>query len=1295
MQTLRILRGVGFLLASWLILSVSSAAAATPEAQSFAPIKLRGYGTLAGQFQTFSEASHQSVLKIHCQNEPKAQLVLAKYLSDLSLLPGVTPSKLSTSHGPLTSRRIDGQGNILAIRCGQDVLIFVAPDEQGMANLIDNQLPASQKIDASEAEIPVPMYLDRWDKYGFRFYYGPLVKPHEPDGRDVAHYDPKQDFEFAEREGHSGLVVWNSPDGTETADGIMNLASRDWVYRAALERKLPLGINIGLEDGNRPLINRYPADMTPYGPPYLGGWYGALNFGGQTTAWSSAQVQDIALGQLAPLVHDLSHRYDNIVNWLEPHEEMGHGNADWLDDHGPPAAQSFQHFLQLQYKTPDAVAQRWGEKNGYKTWEDVPFPEIATFFGWNSNAFDLTGNWKISYTSPYGPESAGADLDDSKWASIPAPGHAIARVLPRKGAVFRRHFSLDAAWRAAHPRVWLYLWDMNDTRQHQGTPTSHTDVLAFINGHALKEDPPDRSESHHAALEITDALTSGENVITLCLPQAIIDYRAYLSGEVPGVYPALGPAKNAMWADFSDWVTWSRGQAVRRGAQMIRQIDPDRPITLMSPSDYEAPIKAVAEDYGGVFHDTGGMAGFWTDEPCLLMQSSGLPSDCEPGGGALDLDDFKRFMGRWSTENTQGVDYFQHIGDVLWNPQIKAYFEQTQNLWHLMGKYHAPWPEVAVLDSDRNRRLFGFPWNAFDHRSSAPDLILANGYYTWGIQGQLLADYPRATILEDDFARGNADQFRLIIDSNTTIMDEDVVDQIERWVRRGGIFVTFQQTGRHTSVRQDAWPISKLTGYSVLSVDPMAPDGHGLKRRKLNLAFGQTLLSRDAPGWNGVENSAGLSLKKQDPNCQDLLQWEDGTIAAGMRKLGKGAVIHLGIDNPQALLPQILRWAKLKRVPGEVSDRRAILREFISNNGLYDIWVLWNQHREPMQVDLKFRDGYDPQSARDVNTGEAIAISHDGGGASLSNIALDGWHTRAFLIPRAQLAAAPAEWFVLQRSWWKGTADPGPPIRAYQSRITVDLTDDWAFKPLDSAPPAGPPAEELSLADPHLDDSNWPRMPMGILDIPDHPDIHHAIFRKRFTVPAEWNHGHVMLRTHSDDLDGSRKYIDGKPIQAKDSNDTLDGLLTPGSTHLLAREFWSHGPPTGTRTPVWISYQPDPLSRQPLPQTWAFATDYLSYDSEVMLGRSTPSEGALRCVVRIKAAAGQNIVVHARTNDTSLRGLIFNGHWTGANGNVSRGFDINVTPWVKAGEDNEVIIVTGKTTLHEASIDCYEKEQYP
>ncbi len=1282
-----------------LILALYSCAAfqtlPAQEREQFPAIKLRAYGELSGEALPASGDPQGSTLRITCESEPKAQLLLAKYLSDLGLLSGVTPLPLKTARGPLAARQVEGQGTIAAARIGSQVWIFTASDGPGLTALYESAVPAGTKVDATEAEIPVPMYLDRWDKNGFRFYYGPFKKPQGPDHRDIKVYDPRQDFAFAKQSGDAGLICWYSPDTDLTAEGITDIHRWEWVLKQAQLLKLPFGINDGLGDRNPSLANRYPEQMAPIGNEYLGGWYGVLNFGGVTPAWSAAEVQDVALSQMQPSIRDLSH-YDNIVNWLEPHEEMGHGNADLLDDSGPTARTSFQGFLQSKYGTIDAVSQRWfGKPGSFKSWSDVELPELATFFGWGPDALDLTGLWKINFDAPYGIDSAAPALDDSAWLDMQAPGHAIARFIPRKPAVFRRHFKVVPAWHAAHAKAWLCVWDFNDTRPNRNDPTANTDVLVFLNGQAVPENPPIRMDSHWVELEISSQLADGDNVLTICLPKAIFSYRVYITGQPPATYPQLTPELNAKWADFTDWLAWSRGQAVRRGAQMIRQVDPDRPITLMSPDSYLSPIKDVAEDYGGIFHNTGYMAGFWADRLTLQAASAGLPTDAEPGSGASDVPDFKRFMGRWLTEGVQGVDYFQHIGDIMWNDGIRDYFQQTLKLWHLIGKYHLPKSELALLDSDRNSRLFGFPWNTGGDGSSAPDLILRSGYWGWRLADQLVNEYPRESIIEDDFARGNADPYKIIIDTNTTIMDPEIVADIQKWVSKGGIFVTFQQTGRHTSTTANAWPISQLTGYAVTGIDPLNERGEGVKKRHLHLADGQTVFHSDGDDWKYIGNSAGLSLQKQDPDCQDLLVWDDGSVAAGLRKIGQGMVIDLGC-NSQGLLWQVLAWAKIKRVPAIASDKAILTRHYVSNNGLYDIWMLFNQNGSPVTADLNFREGFHPASCRDVNTDEIIPVDGDASAAKLSHLAFDSWQTRAFISPRGLIAQAPVDWFKLQRSWWRGTLDPGAPIPPYTSRLADNLTDDWAFKAVDGDL-TGPPPEDPSLADPSLDDSSWKRMDLGIFDIPDNQDIHHAIFRKRFTVPAEWNHGKVLISAHSDYFQGGRFYLDGKVLHPTNADDDAGGTLTAGSTHTAAVEIWGQDHPLGIRTPVWLSYRPDPVSQQQLPDNWSFAPDLLTYGPPFSLSTPIPSGGALRTIVKIGAEhSAYNVIVHTLCDTQATRGVIFNGHWIERGGNIYRAFDLNVTPWVKFGQDNEIIVLcNGKAKVQEASLDYYDKAVYP
>ena len=230
---------------------------------------------------------------------------------------------------------------------------------------------------------------------------------------------------------------------------------------------------------------------------------------------------------------------------------MGHGIADLLDDHGPDARQSFYEYLQMKFGSVGEVSKRYAEN--YAKWDDVPFPELATFFGYEGDAIDLEGIWRLSTTAAYDASSAAPTVDDSTWPKVPAPGHAIARFTPRKPTVLRRHINIDAAWRAKHLKAWLYCWDLENTGDKP--------VYIYVNGELCPENPEMRRGWHFSRVEISDALKDGDNLITLELPTGLIIYRTYITGEPPATYPALATvAMNARYADWSDWCSWSRGQ---------------------------------------------------------------------------------------------------------------------------------------------------------------------------------------------------------------------------------------------------------------------------------------------------------------------------------------------------------------------------------------------------------------------------------------------------------------------------------------------------------------------------------------------------------------------------------------------------------------------------------------------------------------------------------------------------------------------------------------------------------------
>jgi hypothetical protein len=490
---------------------------------------------------------------------------------------------------------------------------------------------------------------------------------------------------------------------------------------------------------------------------------------------------------------------------------------------------------------------------------------------------------------------------------------------------------------------------------------------------------------------------------------------------------------------------------------------------------------------------------------------------------------------------------------------------------------------------------------------------------------------------------------------------------------------------------QDAWPISKLTGYAVTGVDKLNSYGDSLSPRKLHLVTGQSVFHNDDPNWRYAENGGGESLKKIDPACVDLLQWDDGSIAAGMRKLGKGMVINLG-SNSGVLPGQVLAWLKIKRVPIESSDRAILTRHFVSNNGLYDIWAMWNTKGEPVTAAFSFRDGFKPATVTEVLNGAAVPVDSDDKGAKLSNLAFGKWETRVFMSPRRQLAQAPADWFALQRSWWSGTTDPGKPVPDYHSRFCLNLTEDWAFKVLAGDGKSDPP-EDPSLLDTKIDDASWPRVRIGIWNVPDNSDAHHVVFRKTFTVPQDWSHGRVTMFTHSDVAGKWRRYLDGKPLDAHQTDDDLGGILKAGSKHTMVVEMWGTDVPAGTPAPIYISYRPDPVERQPLTE-WAYAPDRLAYQTPAPLPLTTPGPGALQAKFKVdRKESGRNVFVHI---GIGTDGVVVNGHWLPGCSNIYNYVDENITPWVNFGGDNVIATVFhDKSTLADAHIEFYDKNVYP
>jgi hypothetical protein len=1289
-------------------------------AQEFPATDVRGFGKVsAAQTNTTLDQQPGSVLTITCEDADHAKLVLAKFLSDEQCLPGVTrqsvkigqwgPSFFRLGGTPVTALQVEDQGWISAVRVDEKVLIAASGTPETLVQQLDAALSGPHDAPVSDAEVKVPMWLDRWDQHGFRFYYSPWATPPNVD-RDA--YDYRGDSTFA-KDHNVGMVFWENLSHVFGADGQTDRTFWDWDEKWAAQDDVPSAINLSALNYDIPpwLGNRFRDWMMQPMPDYLGDSMDPANERG-----TAGKTGELAYGdtpaldaELAAVQQDVRHfaTHPNVVSWLEPHGELAQGGDD-LMGYGPACDKTFRAYLQKHYASPDDVATAWGLPGAFANWEAIHCPELAEFAGWDGNALDLAGPWKVNFFTGAPPpaEQFTPAFNDSAWLTVTAPGDDRNFTLPKQPAVYRRSFDLPADWTQKHPRTWIYLWDINI--QHADQPEQ-----IYLNGKLAGESRLVPPSIHWMTAEVTSQLQPGTNQLSLVIPDGFIGYRVYLSGTEPKQYPGLGVGLNQKWVDLVGWRQAVRVDSVRRGMEMIREIDPNRGITLMAPGYAADGVKTLAQEYGGEFHDTGFMSGCWADLLPSLMRGSDLPFSVEPGSPPPDLASFKRFMALWETEGNQEVSYFIHIGDVMWHPEIRAEFEKELPFVHLIGKYHAPKADVAFLWSTEDGALTGFPW------SNDLNSNLSSGWAWRGPFEGMLNYCSRDAISESDFEHGYAAKYKVIIDTNTSIMDEAMIDQIEKYVSGGGTFITMIHTGRHSPTQFDSWPIERLTGYHVLTIEKYDAQGHhvhfpdmnapgaGSNTQQLYLAPGQDIY-KQRDGWMFSPFVTGLRMKKVKDDAQDLLTWQDGTVAVGLRRIGKGAIIEFGAkgDSGGGTAPDWYRpiFESLGvatnnasvQVPGKPDARNLddyFFREYDSNNGLDRVTVVWNPGGAPLKLTLNLRDK--PASATDVQTQEKLPLT-DG----KLDLTLDPLQMRIFLTPRGELTQAGAAWFDLQCKWWRAAKPIERPFPKPDQRFVRPLDDAWAFNPMTDGQDPDTAA--------NFDDSKWPRTDLGAWNTdPARKDVRHAELRRTFTVPAEWNNGTVRLWLATAGFpafsDEGRIFLDGKKLQdfgvesAVDGND-VGGVLTAGTTHTLTVEVRGKGQLVGLTGDAWIIYVPKPVSTIDLAGSWTLCHDDLFHDTGTVTVPGPYEAHSLWRTINVPADAAGKTIMLVEDMDRPFQAYV-NGVLCSYSGIPSSNahLQLNITPFLHPGADNRIQLVSvyNRGTIGRLALDLYEPGTYP
>ncbi|MFA6270598.1 MAG: hypothetical protein WC657_05340, partial [Candidatus Paceibacterota bacterium] len=333
-------------------------------------------------------------------------------------------------------------------------------------------------------------------------------------------------------------------------------------------------------------------------------------------------------------------------------------------------------------------------------------------------------------------------------------------------------------------------------------------------------------------------------------------------------------------------------------------------------------------------------------------------------------------------------------------------------------------------------------------------------------------------------------------------------------------------------------------------------------------------------------------------------------------------------------------------------------------------------------------------------TKEKLLPVVEGGIAKIANLSFGPGDIRILAAPRNQIASAPLDWLTLQRGWWRGTKKPAKSIPAYEARFALELNDQWLMKPLDDKDGA----DHSAMAAPDYDTKGWTESRLSAWLIPEDLQTHRIFFRKKFTVPKKWNNGEIDLWLkgwQSDPVMGkARVWLDGEEVLKSENPQDLTAKLKPGTEHLLAIELMGETRQIiGFKGNIWLAYIPKPNATIALGGAWTASADGLKWDRELTLPGKIEKTAMVKRFIKVDKSATDKTVMFWM-DAPGLTDVIVNGHYVRRHHHrIGTRTSLNITPWIKFGEENEFIITTGgadpRIGIKELELRLYTPGEYP
>jgi hypothetical protein len=1225
--------GLGLLM----LMGGSLGAVTSPEAH----YALRGYREFTGSMQTVGgQKSAIEVGTFVFADPERAAIFASKIYSDYLETTGNALATIDTAKGPLDAIALAGAGFIVPViePDRKEVRVLIGEDQAALKTQADLLLKTAP---LRSANLKHPEFMDKWDKYCMG------VWNRIPDLReDPTHKTPESFYDWLGKIGLNPQLV----GATDSQDLTANDNQLRWIRKYFAAGGVHYQ-NVEWLQAYPDLYNRNPFLSSFDGPGMMATW----SYYGETPH-APGLLRDV---QHAPVMKELKDytRDEGLMAILDPDGEIGPFPYFKWSEYGPVQRRNFVRYLQeVRHFTLDDVSRRYyGKPGALKSWDDVTLADWRTFYGWGDGSVDLEGEWRAMREGDSGGQREGWQspaFNDADWIRLTYPGDMTLYTLPDsskpKPLWMRRTINVDAK-RFQGP-VYLSVAPLCEAPVQVFADGKRLGVLAsrFHTGRVFGQFDVTRMVHDNPTLVV--ALRFGANDV----PSGPV----FLTSKPIQDFPTDDPLLNARRYDHFDFMDWAVADSVRSTLLQIRTIDPDRPIKVHA---YESAWGwKMMQELGGYSHHTGASAGWTYMNPKQYGLTRQLQDSCETGGSMETPRNIKGLIGCLAYIGKNAHDYFYNLQDISKDPKVLDWFVSRLPDMRVIGRVNVNASPIACLRGTRNTDYVGEFYKTESWR-----------------YGYNLARGGEMTPLLDEIrvAEGHL-PYPAILDEGTVVWDDAMTAALEDYVKEGGTLFLAAASGLHSPTQRDAYPGPTLAGVKI--------EGKSTASMHVQLTTADPVLGNRI-GDVGQSYARLMSEPHQItalPGTDVIGTTDNGQPAITRRVVGKGAIYYCaGGLWPKGIQDEIVNRFGAKVYATMEGKGVDLLRTFRGNNGCEELLMLRGLGKEST---IHWTFDFTPAAIYNPVTGAQIAATIEGTTATFT-VNIDDWDFAWFAARRPAIQEQFDHWLQRQTEIWaglsKGAPVPNPPLFR-----TLDLNRGWKLVQTDSRDDAikRMGSDDKAAGVMPADLGWWSAPGTGLKS---GPGIF-GLYRRDFTLPRGWDKNSTIELSINGRIYNwpqvgfggpSTIYLNGTQIWTGDKIDNtvcldLTASIKPGANRL---EIVHEG--EGILADIALLRTVKPDSSVDLAGDWQ-AVDGLQSARTVHLPGKLKTSFVYRDVTVPKEQTGKEVWLRVETGDVnSSRLVIINGRerYPVTRSDNSRPMEVNITPEVRFGEVNRILVGTG------------------